>query len=409
MNDAQYEWYQEYNVYGQFRHQDYYGAVHNADFRTGQSNPNFASRIGRSNVTSPYSRHIVESSFTPANVYVGGIAGDPGMYYRTRGTGAYYVPTAFDLVDVTGFTLAGFDAESRALQKFKEELNAVDVKFQGMTAIGQIHEVWSGMKHPGASLLKGLKTCEEHLGRMARATARRMRNELPLDVANEIRQAIGGTYLEYVFGWAPLIQDIEAGAQALASFTESDTGFVRCRGSATETEILNFEYSDFANVGGCVWGPPVMLHTEHVIRESVQVSYSGSCGRRMSLSNPKYGVTTLGLTMNEFVPTVYELTPYSFVVDYFTNLGDVINDTVRTTPTTLFLSKTVKLERSHRRSGFVTSFGSNNGGTAGSCQTKATSVFRSDITLTGLPRTELELKCPGLSSRKWLNLLALVR
>lgn len=35
--------------------------------------------------------------------------------------------------------------------------------------------------------------------------------------------------------------------------------------------------------------------------------------------------TRMGLTIQEFVPTVWELIPYSFVVDYFTNIGDVVN------------------------------------------------------------------------------------
>jgi hypothetical protein len=34
---------------------------------------------------------------------------------------------------------------------------------------------------------------------------------------------------------------------------------------------------------------------------------------------------TLGFSWESFVPTVWELVPYSFILDYFTNIGDVLS------------------------------------------------------------------------------------
>jgi hypothetical protein len=51
------------------------------------------------------------------------------------------------------------------------------------------------------------------------------------------------------------------------------------------------------------------------------------CGvLRRSTVNPIVGaLSSAGLGPGDILPTIYELIPYSFVVDYFTNLGDVIS------------------------------------------------------------------------------------
>jgi hypothetical protein len=51
-----------------------------------------------------------------------------------------------------------------------------------------------------------------------------------------------------------------------------------------------------------------------------------------------------GFRWGELVPTAWELIPYSFLVDYFTNIGDVIDGYLARTTKMAWLAKTVRKE-----------------------------------------------------------------
>jgi hypothetical protein len=133
------------------------------------------------------------------------------------------------------------------------------------------------------------------------------------------RKAIANSYLEATFGWQPLIHDCKDIAEAIGRLCyESDrvrfTAIGSSEGQASrESGTVTFGSltANFTNYLGC----------------EVLVIYKGF------LRGPKYEagsppaeriVSMAGFDLRSFVPTVWELIPYSFLVDYFTNIGDVL-------------------------------------------------------------------------------------
>jgi hypothetical protein len=49
-----------------------------------------------------------------------------------------------------------------------------------------------------------------------------------------------------------------------------------------------------------------------------------------------------GFTPSEFVPTAWELLPYSFLVDYFTNIGDILSSSVTSTARLAWSNRTIR-------------------------------------------------------------------
>jgi hypothetical protein len=126
---------------------------------------------------------------------------------------------------------------------------------------------------------------------------------------------------------------------------------------------------------------------------------------------------SFGFSPREFVPTLWELIPYSFLVDYFTNVGDII---AAWSYRTLDMRWVTRTERTSVISSNVggtpymdqsTSYADQGlyrneliSGSPGASVTRYTTVTR--VPNVGFPAPRLELTVPGLGL-KWVNIVAL--
>jgi hypothetical protein len=132
---------------------------------------------------------------------------------------------------------------------------------------------------------------------------------------NNIKQtakALGDLTLEYRFGLKPLLSTL---AEAKVSLENRDVMFEFYRFNVKGKH----DTASFTRSGP--YGTGAIRHTYgETIRSLVTVRFKGEyrIGHNVDRRSFNAGI---GLTWREAIPTIYNLIPYSFLVDYFTNVG----------------------------------------------------------------------------------------
>jgi hypothetical protein len=122
--------------------------------------------------------------------------------------------------------------------------------------------------------------------------------------ARDFGEWIADTFLEFHFGWIPLVKDIATGLEALTSTFPTYT--LRARGSSAMTTGKPKQFQNDPNNGDVYWW-----------RSHVQLICN------VEITNPNLWLATqLGVTNP--VSVLWELVPFSFVVDWFSNVGSVL-------------------------------------------------------------------------------------
>jgi len=168
------------------------------------------------------------------------------------------------------------------------------------------------LRRPASALRDGFSA---YLKRTHRLRRRRYPNN------RELRKAIAGTWLEYVFGWKPLVGDIEDAVEAyrkLASHRE--TSFVI--GEAFETLQASQDTVSLSAPNYLRWTETTVKKKTDKLKFKGVVRHAYSGVREDTASRV---AELCGFRLEEFIPTVWELLPYSWLVDYFTNIGDILN------------------------------------------------------------------------------------
>lgn len=117
-----------------------------------------------------------------------------------------------------------------------------------------------------------------------------------------------GLWLEYWFGWAPMASDIFESAVVLTDTLGQ--GWISAQGSAKQ----GVNHSEWFSVGSGDYGMVCSTDVVVIVKQ----------GGDFRIENPNAALLTK-LGMNNPASIAWELMPFSFVVDWFTNVGDVLN------------------------------------------------------------------------------------
>jgi len=224
-----------------------------------------------------------------------------------------------------------------------------------------------------------------------------------------LSQWLSGNWLEYSFGAKPLANDLSDAVKAYQGLLEqTDKHRERIPAFGKNQEYF-FEDRNRTSVGN------VYYLRQFQVRGSVSVRYILFIEYSAKGWTPENDVLhRFGLTAEEFVPTIWELTPWSFLWDYFTNIGDILEATTTATSEVKFVVKTVRkwavsevkasVDESYMRSLYGNTPKYEWSGSPGYTMRHKKYVVRS--ALGSIPFPRLQLSIPNMGTQ-WLNMAAL--
>jgi len=216
-------------------------------------------------------------------------------------------------------------AEASALKKTYRKVLQGQQHLNSLAVLAEFNEV---VRQFGAPFSSIVKLTQRHITRLQKR--RRglkggpdLRNERWLDV-------LSSSYLEYVFGLEPLISDTKDVAEAFARWQYEKTGEARFKRRAVSrgedllaTTVDSFESDDALTH----FGVTVKTETQARVQYAVGIGTTlvapfGSNERLLQL---------LGISPRNIVPALWEGLPWSWLIDYGVNIGDIIQGTFAST------------------------------------------------------------------------------
>jgi len=371
------------------------------DVQTGIENPLHVDQIRKhQNATTAYSASKRKVKVYPGSVTFeeNDVLGQPS--YQTVWTG--------QLLTVLTWPSPGSpsddDLTARAYESFVKKANRELRSMQSLVSAGELGETLRLIRSPAKALLESLTSYLERLPRKVRQ--RRRGNRGSDQRAKSITGVIRSSYLEGLFGWVPLVNDVEAGAKALAeTFAAIGTCYKRINASASKETSRTLGPAYIAGLGsGCNWLQTDVEKSKTSYRIVGEVSWEAD-GSFPALAQ------NMGLTLHDFVPSLWELIPLSFVVDMFFNIGDILEAACFNRAAVRWMSGTFKGDYSVDHSAMYLAppiqsgvpFGTSAaGGAIGSAVTMITEVNRS---LVPPYQPSLAFRIPGMSRALSLSAL----
>jgi hypothetical protein len=235
-------------------------------------------------------------------------------------------------------------AEARAVRAFYAKINDISHQFQGGVFLGEIGQTVNLIMNP----LKGIaRLTSTYLTKQRRLVAKQQRarrknrqsNAFGRQIAfrgQSIKQQLSGNYLAWVFGVVPLMGDIEDLSKTLARAV-SDPPRVRFKAVGQAASTTN------TNHGAAFTGAIALSRKTLTVTQS-SVKYYGmykAMDKESGIASQVAKISALsGFDLRSFVPTVWNLIPFSFVADYIVNVGDLLEAAVTDTSVIRWVSRT---------------------------------------------------------------------
>jgi hypothetical protein len=156
-------------------------------------------------------------------------------------------------------------------------------------------------------------------------------------------KAMANNWLEFSYGIAPTVADLEDQSFGIwRAYTRSQFGedaqYVRGWAKDIQKSSASDNLSNDTPSGS---SKPRIYIRDSTIDEKF-IAFYGSVRTLRSDSMVSNLQNEFGLGLRSFVPTIWEIVPYSFVVDYFTNVGQMIDAFVFPRSDVLWINKLVR-------------------------------------------------------------------
>lgn len=209
---------------------------------------------------------------------------------------------------------------AQAMAKFVAEARREQSSFRGSNFIAEIADTLRGIRNPAMGIRRLIDSYHQRARRNVRRAMRRdpmntrVRDLSPGQAAAGSR-ALSETWLEYQFGILPLINDIRSASRALDRLPFRQPS-VRIDASQSNETVPTITLVD--NTVGQNVSHIVEVHTSSIFHVRFYGTVKLQMGSFGSVAQES------GFQVRDFLPALWEWIPYSFLVDYFTNIGDII-------------------------------------------------------------------------------------
>lgn len=310
------------------------------DSLVGEKNPRWRQQIARGeNASTPYvasrnslhtKRFRLHEDFTydgtPNPYWQSGFL----SYGRPAITHCYYPQTVRGAYLLT-------KADNRARTEFVRKARDFQTATQGGVQLGELANTLRQMKSPLRSLRNGVRDYQEVLRRRAKGipVPRTTRSER----IAKLTEIAADTWLESTLGFLPFISDLRDGVDHILGLDEEnkvDSKEIAGYGEEEAAEILPQAASTYP------YSPYYLADMAKI--DKIGVKYAGRVGTRANAAG--YAAQRIGLDPSDVLPTVWELVPYSFIVDYFVNIGDIISGYAFCNSSLWWIYKNIRTEAS---------------------------------------------------------------
>jgi len=215
-------------------------------------------------------------------------------------------------------------------------------------------------------------------------------------------QWVSNTWLEYAYGWGPLISDLDDARKYLDKRQS-----ILYQEIKTAKFVAGMQFLREDSPTSVTIGPATIFKSRRSVDEYMIIFRGGVASR--ATGQDLINHSALGLSYRHFVPTLWELLPWSFVIDYFSNIGDVLS---AWSSQRLSLAWGCQTTRRKRTADYIDQRGANNltkvEGSIfipGDIKSVVSSFTRVPISTPPLPSVAFEI--PGFGIQ-WINMAALL-
>lgn len=294
-------------------------------------------------------------------------------------------------------------AENKAIAKFIRRCYEAQRSVQLGVSFGEIGDTLRMMSRARQAFRNGLVGFFDTL----LERGRKVRKDRGKRSRKDLKKVVSDTYLEYAFGWRQLVNDVADAHRGLKSAGERPP-WQNVTASGFVDSVTNTSFQE-------TFGP-FTITNGFSSSSWTFVRYMGAVGTRSIDWIDSPVLQEMGIQLRDFIPTIYNLIPYSFVVDWFTNLGDIID------AYSLHNSVSLRWGCRTRRAG-RTDIYTNSASLATYNQSSEYAVERTSIPCTArqegirvertpfdvMPIPSFEFSIPGLSSSQtYINMAALL-
>jgi len=228
----------------------------------------------------------------------------PYAYNVTYVTNSGYAGTVASHLSYT-YTPSVYDS---ALVAFVSRAREAQYRFQSGTFFGELRQTINLLRRP----LRGI-------GELTSNYHRRVKRHAPGKRGRKLHKFLADEWLTYSFGIVPLVADIDDLMHDLAVLTVGRPKLAPVRGRAFGKELrTSVSYSGLISYWLQSTTETVSTEEDVVVRGAVRVILPDASSNWLGSDNLKQA-------MSDFVPTLWNLIPYSFLIDYVSNVGDVLS------------------------------------------------------------------------------------